>query len=58
MRAVLRQPHEPHSDADFVAARAGAAVVQLAASVGAVGEARDYLSLFDYNIATLAAFAR
>ena len=58
VRAVLRQPHEPHIDADFVAARAGAAVVQLAASVGAVGEARDYLSLFDYNIATLAAFAR
>lgn len=56
--AVLRQPHEPHSDADFVAARAGAVVVQLAASVGAVREARDYLSLFDYNVRALAALAR
>lgn len=58
VRAVVRQPHEPRSDAEFVAARAAAAVVLLAASVGAVPQAHDYLSLFDYNVGVLAALAR
>jgi len=56
--AVLRQPHEPHGNADFVANRSGAPIVLLAASVGAVPEAADYLSLFDYNVRVLAGLAR
>jgi zinc/manganese transport system substrate-binding protein/zinc transport system substrate-binding protein len=41
-----------------VARRAGAAVVTLAASVGALPQARDYISLFDTNVAALTAAAR
>jgi ABC-type Zn uptake system ZnuABC Zn-binding protein ZnuA len=51
---VVREPHEPKRDADFIASRTGARVVVLASSVGAVPEARDYLSLIDYNVRALA----
>jgi ABC-type Zn uptake system ZnuABC Zn-binding protein ZnuA len=53
--AIIREPHEPRRDADFLAARTGAKVVVLASSVGGVPEARDYLSLIDYNVRALAA---
>src|SRR5205085_12195632 len=56
--AVVREPAEPARDADFIAARAGAKVVLLAASVGAVPEAADYLSIIDYDVRTLAAAMR
>ncbi len=56
--AVVREPHEPKRDADFIAARSGAAVAVLASSVGAVPEARDYLTLIDYNVRTLARVMR
>jgi ABC-type Zn uptake system ZnuABC Zn-binding protein ZnuA len=52
-RIVVREPHEPERDVAFVAARTGASVVVLAASVGALPGASDYLSLFDTDIATL-----
>ncbi len=52
--AVVREPHEAARDADFLARRLGARVVILASSVGAVPEARDYLSLIDYNVRALA----
>jgi ABC-type Zn uptake system ZnuABC Zn-binding protein ZnuA len=52
---IVRQPHEPARNTEFLARRSGAAVVILAASVGAVPEARDYIGLFDYNIKALAA---
>jgi ABC-type Zn uptake system ZnuABC Zn-binding protein ZnuA len=51
---IVRQPHEPRANVDFVAGKSGAKVVILASSVGAVPEAGDYLALFDYNIAMLA----
>lgn len=54
VRVIVRQPHEPAKNADFLARKTGAKVVLLAASVGAVPEAKDYLSLFDYNAETLA----
>jgi ABC-type Zn uptake system ZnuABC Zn-binding protein ZnuA len=41
-------------NAEFLATRTGAAVVVLAASVRAVPEARDYFTLMDYNVNTLA----
>jgi ABC-type Zn uptake system ZnuABC Zn-binding protein ZnuA len=53
VRIVVREPHEAERDVAFVAARAGASVVVLAASVGALPNARDYLALFETNVATL-----
>ena len=58
VRLVVRQPHEPERNAAFVAEKAGAAVVLLAGSVGALPAARDYLSLFDTNVAALSAPTR
>lgn len=52
--AIVREPHEPKRDADFLASRTRSRVVILASSVGAVPEARDYLSLIDYNVRALA----
>jgi ABC-type Zn uptake system ZnuABC Zn-binding protein ZnuA len=56
-RIIVRQPHEPERDVAFLAKRTRSNVVVLAASVGALPEARDYLSLFDTNIAALLAAA-
>ena len=50
---VVREPHEPTRDAQFLARRIGARVVVLASQVGAVPEARDYISLIDYNVRAL-----
>jgi ABC-type Zn uptake system ZnuABC Zn-binding protein ZnuA len=50
---IVREPHEPKRDADFLAARIGARVVVLASGVGAVPEARDYISLIDYDVRAL-----
>lgn len=52
--AIVREPHEPKRDADFLASRTGARVVILASSVGSVPEAGDYLSLIDYDVRALA----
>ena len=56
-RIIVRQPHEPERDAAFVAQRTGGVVAVLAASVGALPGADDYLSLFDVNVAALRAAA-
>src|SRR6185436_12045172 len=55
VRVVVREPHEPKRDVDFVASKAGASVVTLAASVGALPQATDYFALFDANVAALTA---
>jgi ABC-type Zn uptake system ZnuABC Zn-binding protein ZnuA len=52
---IVREPRESARTADTLAARGGARVAVLAASVGALPEARDYLSLFDTNVDRLAA---
>jgi ABC-type Zn uptake system ZnuABC Zn-binding protein ZnuA len=57
VRMVVREPHEPQRDVDFVAGKAGAKVVTLAASVGALPQAADYIALFDANVAALLAAA-
>jgi hypothetical protein len=49
----VREPHEPERDVAFVAAKAGASVVVLASSVGALPGTGDYLALFDMDIAAL-----
>lgn len=53
IRLVVRQPFEPAKYPDFLAAKSGAKVAVLAASVGAVPEASDYFSLFDFNVKAL-----
>ena len=57
IRIVVREPHEPKRDVEFVAAKAGAKVVTLAASVGALPQADDYIALFEANVAALTAAA-
>jgi ABC-type Zn uptake system ZnuABC Zn-binding protein ZnuA len=53
VRIVVREPHEPERDVAFVAAKTGASVVVLAASVGALPGTGDYLALFDTDVAAL-----
>jgi ABC-type Zn uptake system ZnuABC Zn-binding protein ZnuA len=50
---VIREPYDPERDVAFVAGKAGAATATLAASVGALPAAGDYLSLFDADVAAL-----
>jgi ABC-type Zn uptake system ZnuABC Zn-binding protein ZnuA len=57
-RILVREPHEPERDLAFVAKQTGGAVVILAASVGALPGARDYVALFDTNVAALASAAK
>jgi len=57
-RIIVRQPHEAEKDVAFVAKRTGSAVAVLAASVGALPGAGDYLSLFDVNVAALLSAAK
>ena len=53
VRIVIREPNEAKRDVEFVARSAGAKVVVLAASVGALPGTGDYISLFDTNVAAL-----
>jgi ABC-type Zn uptake system ZnuABC Zn-binding protein ZnuA len=56
---IVRQAHEPARNAEQLARATGAEVLVLAASVGAVPQAGDYIGLLDYNVRSLAAaFAR
>lgn len=57
VRIVVREPHEPKRDVEFVASKAGASVVTLAASVGALPQAADYISLFDADVEALTSAA-
>jgi ABC-type Zn uptake system ZnuABC Zn-binding protein ZnuA len=57
VRLVVREPHEPEREPAFIAAKAGARVLTLAASVGALPGAGDYLALFDTDVAALQAAA-
>ncbi len=57
VRIVVREPHEPERDVAFVANKAGASVVTLAASVGALPRTGDYISLFDANVEALTSAA-
>jgi len=57
VRIVVREPREPERDIAFVASKAGASIVTLAASVGALPGTGDYLSLFDANVEALTSAA-
>lgn len=54
VRAVIHEPYEPEDASRFVAEKVGVPVVLLATWVGSVPEAKDYLGLFDHNVASLA----
>jgi len=56
-RIVLREPHEPERDVAFVANKTGAKVVTLAASVGALPKADDYMSMFEVDVEALTSAA-
>jgi ABC-type Zn uptake system ZnuABC Zn-binding protein ZnuA len=57
VRIVVREPQEPERDVAFVAGKAEASIVTLAASVGALPNTGDYIALFDANVAALTAAA-
>jgi zinc/manganese transport system substrate-binding protein len=50
---VVRELHYPATLAETVAQATGAKLVELPAMVGGVPEAKDYLSLIDYNLRTV-----
>jgi ABC-type Zn uptake system ZnuABC Zn-binding protein ZnuA len=52
-RAVLHEPYEPEETSRLVAEKLGVPFVLLATSVDSVPGTRDYLALFDYDVATL-----
>src|SRR6266436_6206687 len=54
---VVREPHEPERDLAFVADKTAASVAVLAASVGALPDTGDYLSLFETDVAALVSAA-
>lgn len=55
IRVIIKQPFEPEQIPRMLASQTDARIAVLASSVGSVPQARDYLSLFDYNAAVLAA---
>jgi ABC-type Zn uptake system ZnuABC Zn-binding protein ZnuA len=57
VRIVVREPYQPERDVAFVAGKAGASVVTLAASVGALPQTDDFISLFERDVEALRAAA-
>jgi ABC-type Zn uptake system ZnuABC Zn-binding protein ZnuA len=54
VRIILHEPFAPDDASQLLARRTGVVVLKLAPSVGSVPEAADYVSLFEYDVATLA----
>ncbi|MBX9828903.1 MAG: metal ABC transporter substrate-binding protein [Xanthobacteraceae bacterium] len=54
VRVILHEPFQPIATSRVLAQRLGAEVIVLAPSVGGVPEAKDYLSLLDFNVKVLA----
>jgi ABC-type Zn uptake system ZnuABC Zn-binding protein ZnuA len=54
VKAILHEPYEPAEASRFVAQKLGVPMLRLAISVGSMPDTRDYLALFDYNVATIA----
>jgi ABC-type Zn uptake system ZnuABC Zn-binding protein ZnuA len=54
VRVILHESFEPDDASQLLARRSGAVVIKLAPSVGSLPEAADYISLFEYDVATLA----
>ena len=54
IKAIIVEPFYDTSASEQIARSTNARVLQLATSVGGVGAAKDYVSMMDYNISTLA----
>jgi ABC-type Zn uptake system ZnuABC Zn-binding protein ZnuA len=54
VRAIVHEPYEPDDASRLVARKLSVPMVRLAISVGSIEGTNDYLTLFDYNVATLA----
>lgn len=52
---AIKEPYEPDNVTRYLDRTTGAKTLTLAASVGAVPAAKDYFSLFDYNVGQLVA---
>lgn len=50
---VIKEPYESDNITRYLSRTTGSKTLTLAASVGAVPEAKDYFSLFDYNVEQL-----
>ena len=55
IKAILVEPFYDITAAEQLAKAAGAKVLRVSTSVGGVEQARDYLSMMDYNVRTVAA---
>jgi ABC-type Zn uptake system ZnuABC Zn-binding protein ZnuA len=58
IKAIVVEPFYDASAAEQIARTTGARVVRLVTSVGGVEEAKDYISMMEYNTRTLAAALR
>lgn len=58
IKAIIVEPFYDTSAAEQIARSTSAKVIRLTTSVGGVEAAKDYISMMDYNIATLAAALR
>jgi ABC-type Zn uptake system ZnuABC Zn-binding protein ZnuA len=54
IRAIVVEPFYDRSAAEQIARSTNAKVLRLVTSVGGVDEAKDYISMMDYNVRTLA----
>jgi ABC-type Zn uptake system ZnuABC Zn-binding protein ZnuA len=55
IRLIVSEAHQPERHAARLAKRTGAALVELAGSVGALPNTDDYIAMFDANVNALAA---
>ncbi|MCY1339780.1 Manganese-binding lipoprotein MntA [compost metagenome] len=53
VRAILQNTYEPKRFSEMLSARTGVPLAMMAPAVGSVAEAKDYLSLIDYNVSVL-----
>lgn len=56
-RIIVHEPREPERDPSFVARKTGASIVTLGASVGALPQADNYISLIDTDVDALVSAA-
>jgi ABC-type Zn uptake system ZnuABC Zn-binding protein ZnuA len=55
VRVIVVEPYFDVKTPKAIASQVGGVVLELAPSVGGVAAATDYISLFEYNVTTLAA---
>ncbi len=58
IKAIIVEPFYDATAAERIAGSTGARVIRLSSSVGGVAQARDYVSMMEYNITTLAGALR